>query len=317
MRWRRVLDPVFPHIEPLSAADQAAEDQRLIDDEAAIAASTWTPGEERALDEAQRVADADMERVRTAEGKATTYLAVLAALVPIIITLQAANWEKKAGPAPDSARLFVLAVATIYIAAAGYHAFKTLQVTGFQRVGEAELVSAWSGPDHLQKVIRGTLLASRRSRNAVNAKVTRIRVTHEHLLRAFGTFILLLLLDPLFHLAGFRNAGQEPAPTRVIVERLPGAVQPPATNFPPSSATPAPVHRVGPTGDASTRLGPRGAERGSSTDLNRRPAPDRQSSRTGEGGHPDEARACPAPPPVENAPCESQTSDPTTPGERG
>lgn len=313
MRWRRVLDAVFPHIEPLSAADQAAEDQRLIDDEAAIAASTWTPGEERALDEAQRVADADMERVRTAEGKATTYLAVLAALVPIIITLQAANWEKKAGPAPNSARLFVLAVATIYIAAAGYHAFKTLQVTGFQRVGEAELVRAWSGPDHLQKVIRGTLLASRRSRNAVNAKVTRIRVTHEHLLRAFGTFILLLLLDPLFHLAGFRNAAQEPAPTRVIVERPPKAVQPPAANC---SAPATPADRVEPTGDASTRLGARGADRGSSTGLNRRPAPDRQSTRTGGGGRPDEARACPAPPPVEDAPGEHQTSDSVTPGER-
>ncbi|WP_265587881.1 hypothetical protein [Sphingomicrobium arenosum] len=304
---------MFPHIEPLSAADQAAEDQRLLDDEAAIAASTWTPGEELALDEAQRVADADMERVRIAEGKATTYLAVLAALVPIIITLQAANWEKKAGPAPDSARLFVLAVATIYIAAVGYHAFKTLQVTGFQRVGEAELVRAWSGPDHMRKVIRGTLLASRRSRNAVNAKVTRIRVTHEHLLRAFGTFILLLLLDPLFHLAGFRNAAQEPAPTRVIVERPPKAVQPPAANC-PAPATPA--DRVEPTGVASTRLGARGADRGSSTGLNRRPAPDRQSTPTGGGGRPDEARACPAPPPVEDAWGEHQTSDSVTPGER-
>ena len=155
MRWRRVLDAVFPHIEPLSLTDQAADDQRLIDDEAAIAASTWRPGEKPALDEAQRVTDADMERVRTAEGKATTYLAVLAALVPIIITLQAVN---------------------------------------------------------------------------------RIRVTHEHLLRAFGTFLLLLLLDPLFHLAGFRNAAEESAPTRVIVERLPKAVQPPATNCPASPA---------------------------------------------------------------------------------
>jgi len=317
VNWRRLLDMVFPHIEPLSAADQAAENQRLIDDEAAIAASTWTPEEDRALDEAQRVADADMERVRTAEGKATTYLAVLAALVPIIITLQAANWEKKAGPAPDSARLFVLAVATIYIAAAGYHAFKTLQVTGFQRVGETELVRAWSGPDHLQKVIRGTLLASRRSRNTVNDKVTRIRVTHEHLLRAFGTFILLLLLDPLFHLAGFRNAAQEPAPTHVIVERLPKAAQPPAANCPASLATQAPAGRVEPTGDASIRLRARGTDRGSSTDLNRRPVPYRESTRTGVGGRSDEARACPASPPVEDAPAKSQTLPAVTLGERG
>lgn len=258
-----------------------------------------------------------MERVRTAEGKATTYLAVLAALVPIIITLQAANWEKKAGPAPDSARLFVLAVATIYIAAAGYHAFKTLQVTGFQRVGEAELVHAWRDPNPLQKVIRGTLLASRRSRNAVNAKVTRIRVTHEHLLRAFGTFILLLLLDPLFHAAGFRNAAQEPVPTRVIVERLPKAVQSPVANCPASPAMPATEHRTGPAGDAAPRHDTRGTGRGSSTGFDRPRVPDRKPSRTGNGGRPDEARVCPAPPPAEETPAETRTFDTATSAERG
>lgn len=312
MTWRRFLDAVFPHIEPLSAADQATEDQRLADDEAAIAASTWTPGEERALDEAQRVSDADMERVRTAEGKATTYLAVLAALVPIIITLQAANWEKKAGPAPDSARLFVLAVATIYIAAAGYHAFKTLQVTGFQRVGEAELVRAWSGPDHLQKVIRGTLLASRRSRNAVNAKVTRIRVTHEHLLRAFGTFILLLLLDPLFHAAGFRNSTEKPAPTRVIVERLPKAMHPPVATCSAGQATLAPGHRIGPAGDASLRQDTPRTGREGSAGIEGPPASDRKPVRTGSGGRSAGARACP--PPVED---ETPPSNLTASGERG
>lgn len=217
MNGWRLLDLIFPYIEKLTPTEQALEDQRLQRDIAAIEAADWTKNDERALDEAQKVSATEIERVRTAEGKATTYLAVLAALVPVIITLQAANWEKKAGPAPDAARLFVLAVATIYIAAAGYHAFKTLQVAGFQRVGEAEIAAAWRTQKPLRKLTRGTLLASRRSRDAVNAKITRIRVTHEHLLRAFGTFVLLLLLDPLFYAMGFRNATQESPPAKVIV----------------------------------------------------------------------------------------------------
>src|SRR4051812_5684645 len=105
MNWHRLLDLVFPYIEELTPAEKAVVAQRLQRDIAAIEAAAWTPHDERALDEAQKVAASEIERVRTAEGKATTYLAVLAALVPLIITLQAANWEKKAGPAPDAARL--------------------------------------------------------------------------------------------------------------------------------------------------------------------------------------------------------------------
>jgi hypothetical protein len=214
--WR-LLDLVFPYIERLTPAERAADEQRLERDVAAIEAADWSCNEERALDEAQKVSAAETERVRTAEGKATTYLAVLAALVPLIITLQAANWEKKSGPAPDMARLFVLAVATVYVAAAGYHAFRTLQVSGFQRIGEAEVAAAWKSPRPLPRLTRGTLLATRRSRAAVNDKITRIRVTHEHLLRAFGAFILLLLLDPLFYAVGYRNARQEQAMPKIIV----------------------------------------------------------------------------------------------------
>lgn len=250
MIGHRVLDWIFPYIEGLTVAQKAVERQRYDSDIAAIEATNYTANDERALDEAQKVAAAEIERVRTAEGKATTYLAVLAALVPVIITLQAANWEKKAGPAPDAARLFVLAVATIYVAAAGFHAFKTLQVQGFQRVGEAEIAAAWQTPNPLRKLTRGTLLATRRSRDAVNAKITRIRVTHEHLLRAFGTFVLLLLLDPLFYAMGFRNAAQEPAKPQIVVverDRTAPAPRPPrvpaTSDRPPVTVQPAPIEK--------------------------------------------------------------------------
>lgn len=240
MNGWRAIDLVFPYIEKLTPTEQAAEDDRLHRNIAAIEAADFTSNDERALDEAQKVSATESERVRTAEGKATTYLAVLAALVPVIITLQAANWEKKAGPAPDAARLLVLGVATIYVAAAGYHAFKTLQVAGFLRVGEAEIAAAWQTQKPLRKLTRGTLLATRRSRDAVNAKITRIRVTHEHLLRAFGTFVLLLLLDPLFYAMGFRNT-HEPLPVKVVVLERDRPAAPPCKDLPAPGASTLPV----------------------------------------------------------------------------
>lgn len=226
MNWHRIGSWIFPYIEPLTPAQNKDEAQRLQRDLAEIRAAVWNSNEERALDEAQKVSAAEMERVRTAEGKATTYLAVLAALVPIIITLQGANWEKKAGPAPDAARLLVLALATVYVAGAGFNAFKTLQVRGFQKVGESEIVAAWRTPNPLRRLTRGTLLATRNSRNVVNEKVTRILVTHEHLLRAFGVFILLLLLDPLFYAMGFRNAEQEKPSPNVVGQTPASGVSP-------------------------------------------------------------------------------------------
>lgn len=194
-----VLDFVFPYAEPLSKDEKEAQEKSLADDIDAIEAVDFDDQAERALAEAQRVADAETARVRTAETKATTYLAVLAALVPLIIAFQSATWENRAGPAPTGLKLFVLATATVYLAAAGYHAFRTLQVAGFQRVVEGEIAAAWRTARPIQRLARTTLLASRRSRDVVNRKVTSIKVTHEHLIRAFAAFVLLLALDPIFH----------------------------------------------------------------------------------------------------------------------
>lgn len=213
MTWQKFVDPLFPVIEPMIAVEIQKEEDSLTSDIEGIEAANFDVNDERALDEAQRVAAAEIERVRTSESKATTYLAVLAALVPLVITLQAATWEDKTGPAPEALKIAVLAIATVYVAAAGYHAFKTLQVSGIQKIGESEIVSAWELPNPIRRLARNTLLASRRSRKDVNAKVTRIKVTHQHLIRAFGAFVLLLMLDPLFYGLGFRNEQDARAPS--------------------------------------------------------------------------------------------------------
>ena len=209
MNW---LDFIFPYIESLDS-DQAEEQQKLLEEDvAAISATKFRVEPQRALDEAQRAASLDSERARVAESKATTYLAVLAALVPIVITLQTATWEAKSGPAPDWLKLSLMLAATVYLAAAGYQAFRALQVSSFQCVMEPEIVAAWNKPRPLVELTRSTLLASRRSRDSVNAKVTRIKVTHAHLLRALAAFVLLLSLDPVFHLAGYSGKPTTRAP---------------------------------------------------------------------------------------------------------
>ena len=152
----------------------------------------------------------------------------MAALVPLIIAFQAATWENRAGPAPAGLKLFLLALATVYLAAAGYHAFRTLQVSGFQRIVEGEIAAAWGTARPIQRLTRNTLLASRRSRDAVNRKVTSIKVTHQHLIRAFAAFVLLLALDPIFHVADWMQTDAEVPQSDNAGETVPAAVTTPA-----------------------------------------------------------------------------------------
>jgi hypothetical protein len=223
-----LVDFVFPYIEPLNMDEKKAQEKSLAADIAAINAAKFSDQPDRALAEAQRVADAETARVRTAETKATTYLAVLAALVPLIVAFQAATWENKAGPAPTAVKLTVLAAATVYLAAAGYHAFRTLQVSGFQRVVEGEIAAAWRTSRPLERLTRATLLASRRSRDTVNRKVTSIKVTHEHLIRAFAAFVLLLALDPIFYAVNWTRTEAKMSTTVNPVKTVPTAALTPA-----------------------------------------------------------------------------------------
>lgn len=145
--------------------------------------------------------DGELERRKSAEAKATTYLAVLAALVPVTLSIEAAEWEKKVGPAPEWLRLLILTIAVVYTAAAGWHAFRTLQVSGVHVVGVHDLALAWQTDNGPRRLALSTAKHITASQDAINSKVTSIKVTHEHLLRAFTFFILLLLLDPLAYQA--------------------------------------------------------------------------------------------------------------------
>lgn len=264
MSWHRLVDPVFPVVEPFTAAERANAERRLREDLDAIAREDWSPEEARALDEAQRVAAAELDRVKTAESKATTYLATLAALIPLVITIEGSYWERKSGPAPEWLKLAVLAVATVHVAAAGYHAFRALQVSAFQRVTETGLVDAWRSRRPLRRLTRETLAATRASRDAVNAKVTRVKVTQAHLTRAFAAFIALLLLDPAFRAFGGepQGGGQRPRAAADIPKGRtagpPGPGRAPsATDAPPPQRLQTPSPPVAGAGRPPTGRAPR------------------------------------------------------------
>lgn len=196
-RFLAFLAFMFPFPLPFTVKQKADQERLDNDTKALIAKAKWDKSAGSVLEQANRIMDAEHERRKSAEGKATTYLAVLAALVPVTLSIEAAEWDHKTGPAPEWLRITILIIAVIYTAAAGWYAFRALQVQGIHVIGVYDLAKAWQAANGQQKLAESTAQHIRASHTAINYKVTAIKVTHAHLIRAFFFFIVLLLIDPV------------------------------------------------------------------------------------------------------------------------
>lgn len=196
-RFLAFLAFLFPFPLPFTTKEKANQESLDNDTKALITTAKWDKSTGTVLDQANRIMDAEHERRKSAEGKAATYLAVLAARVPVTLSIEAAEWDHKTGPAPEWIRITILIIAVIYTAAAGWYAFRALQVRGIHVIGVYDLAKAWQGANGQQKLAESTAHHIRASHTAINNKVTAIKVTHAHLIRAFFFFIVLLLIDPV------------------------------------------------------------------------------------------------------------------------
>lgn len=215
-RWvRRMLFTISQFIWPWLERHTPAQKQDLADaltrDLARIEALPFANDGGVALEEARRLASSEAERRRGTDQKAATYLPLVSALIPIVLTLVIALWEKKAGGAPIWLNMALLALAVSYAAAAGLWAFKELQVSQSHEVGLVDFEKAWGSAQPGQELARRVLLLARRNRDGINWKVTCIKMAHAYLLRAFMTFSLLLLVNIGWYLSGL-TLSTPPAP---------------------------------------------------------------------------------------------------------
>lgn len=192
---------LWPWLEKRTPQEKQALVDSLTANEAAIDALDFTKDAEAALDEARRQADSEAERRRGTDQKAATYLPLVAALIPLVLTLVGALWEKKAGGAPIWLNMLLLGLAVAYSAAAGLWAFKVLQVAASHEPGLLDLEKAWGAPHPGQTLARRLLLHTRRNREGINSKVSCIKMAHVFLVRAFLTFSLLLLVNIVWYFA--------------------------------------------------------------------------------------------------------------------
>ena len=151
--WRWItswLSPVghffWPWLVKHSPETLKELDDSLKTDEARISAFKFGRDGDAALEEARRMADSEAERRRSTDQKAATYLPLVVALIPIVLTLASALWEKKVGGAPIWLNMLLLGLAIAYTASAGHWAFKVLKVSVSHEPGLADFEKSWRAP---------------------------------------------------------------------------------------------------------------------------------------------------------------------------
>lgn len=199
-RLFKVFDFFWPWLVRWTPEERTKQADRTKADLQRITSIDFKRDSSTALDEARRLADSEADRRRGTEQKAATYLPLVAALIPLILTVVSALWEKKAGGAPIWLNMLLLGLAISYTAAAGVWAFRVFEVSMSHEVGVGDFVYSWGKRDPAAAQAGRLLTHARRNMAVVDWKVTCIMMAHKFLLRAFPAFSLLMILNILWYL---------------------------------------------------------------------------------------------------------------------
>jgi len=195
-----LLDFFWPRLSALTSAQLEDRGKQYAEDLQLIQNATWDNKPEIALESAKALQEQETERKRSSEGKASIYLAVIAAILPVLVSLP----KDLYGDALPSMAfgwkflllgLFVLGV--LYLVRSGIWAFRTLAVSTHHRIDATDIVNLWKEHSSDSALIRDLLVTTRMNRDGVNDKVAYIKMAHAFLLRTFLAFAALLLVAVL------------------------------------------------------------------------------------------------------------------------
>lgn len=197
-----LMQAIWPRPEQLAPAD-IADLKRVgteLDDQIKGLQGLGDPEATPYLDAAQRISDEEDRRKAGAESRATTYIAAVAALIPLM------TWSISNATPTDTctpgwgclAWTGTFGLAVTYFITAAYWALKTLAVANYHVIGVEDLVNAKERRQNIQKtLIQQTLLQARRNRDTINQKLTYIKVAQRRFFNGLVVLGFLLLLDPV------------------------------------------------------------------------------------------------------------------------
>lgn len=189
-----MLEIVWPRLKPaddVQAATDAAQKNLDLD---RIAAARPTKDIDVLIEEARRLGDAETERGKSAETKATTYLAVVGVLAPLLATLAPTALSAVVGPMRAGVTLVLFVLAGAYLLGCAHWAFKTMRVSVSARLDAVNLLDVWAEASPKPALARGLLKCVRLNRDMTNEKVSCIKMAHAFGLRAFVVFVSTVII---------------------------------------------------------------------------------------------------------------------------
>lgn len=192
MSFRELVWPVLER-DPVQEAQTAVDVEGRVTQ---IRARSWGNDAQLVLAEGQRLAEAEAERRRSADNKAAVYLAAVAAIVPLLASTETVFFDNTPGSsAPPLMTAALLVIALVYLSTTALWAARTLRVTAVRRVDVETILESQPAGDLSAHLASENLVAAIRNRAVANDKITKLKMTHEFMLRAAVTFTAALTLE--------------------------------------------------------------------------------------------------------------------------
>jgi hypothetical protein len=197
----KLLQAIWPRPEFLAAADIAAllQEGKALDDRIKDLKGLGDAETLPYLDAAKRITEEEDRRKIGAENRATTFIAAVAALIPLM-TWAISTATPSSTCAPGWGCFVwtgVFGLAVVFFVTAAYWALKTLAVANYHVIGVEDLVQAKEKRQNIHKVlVQQTLLQARRNRDTINLKLSFIKVAQRRFFNGLVVLGFLLVLDP-------------------------------------------------------------------------------------------------------------------------
>lgn len=151
------------------------------------------------LEAVRRIADEEGKRKAGAETRATTFIAAVATLIPLM-TWALGNTEPSICSIGWGCLTWtaVFTLAVVYFVTGAYWSLKTLAVANFHVIGVEDIVLICEKKkDIVRELIRQTLHQARKNRDTINEKLTFIKIAQRRFFNGLAVLGLLLMFDPL------------------------------------------------------------------------------------------------------------------------
>lgn len=147
------------------------------------------------LEEARILSDREHQRRKSADTKATVYLGILAAVIPLVAAVMEQLLDFIGAPLTWIAIPLhaLIIVGILYLLSAGRWAFKAIKVREHYRVGDRSLIDLQHQESIQSGLCKEILTSVRKNLQGTNEKTTYVIMAHHFILRAFVVFSLVIL----------------------------------------------------------------------------------------------------------------------------